>query len=305
MKKTFESIQLGTIEIFIKAAETGSFTKAASELGIGAPAVSRSIARLEKRLGTQLFSRSTRTIRLTDDGQTYFNESRDALRQLLNAENAISGKQQEPSGQLRISVPTTYGHYRIMPLIAEFLERYPNVEMEVNISNQNIDFIQQGYDLAIRLGTPQDSRLVARKIEDAALGVYAAPEILKRTGKPETPQDLERMPLVLFDMPSTGKPLPWIFEYEGKKLEFSFSSRIHVSEDVLGCINHAVHGGGYVQTYDFIVREHLESGKLVEVLHNHRGRSRPFSMLYPQSRHLSSRVRAFTNFVLEKCKLQR
>jgi DNA-binding transcriptional LysR family regulator len=148
--------------------------------------------------------------------------------------------------------------------------------------------------LAIRLGVPQDSRLVARKLEDAALGVYASASYLKQRGVPQTLNDLPRHDCIQFIMPSTGKTLPWSFHGPDGDIEYSFASSIRFSGDVLGCVGYAHAGGGIFQTYDFIVAGNRYPD-LVEILTPYRGRARPFSVLYPQNRHLSTRVRAFVD----------
>jgi DNA-binding transcriptional LysR family regulator len=298
--RTFGPIQLGSIEIFVKAAETLSFAQAANELGLGAPAVSRSIARLEARLGVPLFARSTRQVRLTDDGRLYLEQCKQALQQISNVEETLSGHRSEPSGLLRMSMPTTYAHHRIIPCLAEFAALYPKIEIELNVSNRNIDFIEEGYDLAIRLGEPADNRLVARKLEDAALGLFTSPAYLKKARAPKTLTELKVHKLIQFELPSSGRPMPWIFKDGGKDIEFNFKSKIAFSDDVLACVNYAKHDGGLFQTYDFIVADDLSNGTLVEVLKSLRGRSRPFSILYPQNRHLSQRVRVFVDFTLKK-----
>jgi DNA-binding transcriptional LysR family regulator len=298
--RTFSPTQIGSIEIFIKAAETLSFAQAANELGLGAPAISRSIARLEERLGISLFARSTRKVRLTDDGKLYFEQCKQALQQINNVEETLSGNRREPVGLLRMSMPTTYAHHRIIPCLAEFAALYPKIEIEVNVSNRNIDFIEEGYDLAIRLGEPSDNRLVARKLEDATLGLFASPQYLKTTRVPKSLDELKTHKLIQFELPSSGRPMPWIFRDRGKDIEFNFKSKIAFSDDVLACINYAKHHGGLFQTYDFIVAGNVRNGALVEVLKPLRGRSRPFSILYPQNRHLSQRVRVFVDFILKK-----
>jgi DNA-binding transcriptional LysR family regulator len=298
--RAFGPTQIGSIEIFIKAAETLSFAQAANELGLGAPAVSRSIARLEERLGIPLFARSTRKVRLTDDGRLYFEECKQALQQINNVEETLSGNRSAPSGLLRMSMPTTYAHHRIIPCLAEFAALYPKIEIELNVSNRNIDFIEERYDLAIRLGEPADNRLVARKLEDAALGLFASPQYLKTIRVPKTLDELKAHKLIQFELPSTGRRMSWIFRDRGKDIEFSFKSKISFSDDVLACVSYAKHHGGLFQTYDFIVAHDVRNGTLVEVLKPLRGRSRPFSILYPQNRHMSQRVRVFVDFILKK-----
>ncbi|MES2947921.1 MAG: LysR family transcriptional regulator [Pseudomonadota bacterium] len=300
MSRSFDPVQLGSIEMFCKAAELQGFTAAAQALGVTAAAVSRSVGRLEERLGAKLFTRTTRLMRLTEEGRAYFEQCRQALAQIENAERAINGSQAEPAGLLRISMPTTYGHYRVLPILPQFMQRYPKIQVEVDLSNRNIDFVEEGYDLAIRGGTPTDSRLVARTLEDASFGVFAAPQYLARRGTPEKPEQLQDHDCVAFVLPSTGRGLPWVFRQQGQDLDMAVQSRVSMQGDVLGCLTHAVGGGGLLQAYHFVAQRYVESGSLVEVLQAFGGRSRPFSILYPQNRHLSAKVRAFVGFLLGK-----
>ena len=300
MSRHFEPVQLGTIELFCKAAELGSFTAAAEALGLTQGAVSRSIARLEERLGVRLFQRSTRSVRLTDDGELYRSQCQQALDQIAEAERAITGHQAEPAGTLRISAPTTYGNFRLLPWLPRFSERYPKVALEVDISNRNVDLVEDGFDLAIRLGEPKDSRLIARKLEDATMGLFAAPAYLQRAGTPENLDDLRRHACIQFVLPSTGRPMPMIFRAGGRDIDYPFNSRLRVREDVLAAVTWARAGGGLFQIYHFIAQEFVARGELVEVLQAFNGRSRPFSVLYPQNRHLSARVRTFVDFLFKQ-----
>lgn len=304
MTRAFDPVLLGSIELFCKAAETTSFTATAHAMGVTPAAVSRSIGRLETRLGVRLFARTTRQIRLTEDGQLYFDQCRQALAQIADVERVIGGHREVPTGLLRISVPTTYGHHRVLPLLPRFAELYPDVQIDLDISNRNINLIDEGFDLAIRAGEPQDSRLVARKLEDATMGIYASPDYLARRGTPRNLQALARHDCVRFVMPSTGKTIPWLVSHAGPDgradIDITVSGRVKVREDILGCINYAKAGGGLVQAYHFIVQKDLQRGELVEVLRKHSGRSRPFCVVYPQNRHLSAKVRSFVDFMVSQ-----
>ncbi|MNJ94601.1 HTH-type transcriptional regulator DmlR [compost metagenome] len=304
MQRNFDDVLLGSIELFCLAAEAGSFTSAANTAGVTPAAVSRSISRLEARLGVRLFVRTTRQIRLTDGGRIYFEQCREALAQLVDAERQVTGGQLKPAGLLRISVPTPYGHYRLLPLLPEFRQRYPDVQVEVHISNRNIDFAEEAYDLAIRGRAPADSNLIARKLEDAELVLVAAPSYLKRAGKPKSLEDLQKHECIQFELPSTGRRIPWIFhpngKANGKAVDVVTSGGYSCAEDVLGIVTLARSGAGLVQTYRFIVEDDLRNGSLVELLPQFGGTSRPFILLYPHARHLSSRVRAFVDFLMEK-----
>ena len=290
--------QLTTIALFCKSAELGSFSSAAQAMGVTPAAVSRGVGRLEDRLGLKLFRRTTRSMQLTDDGRMYFEQCRTAIAQIDAAEKNLTGQAAEPRGLLRISAPSTYAHYRLLPRLAEFRNRYPLVELEINITTRNIDFVEEGYDAAIRLGSPPDSRLIARKLEDARIGVYASPQYLKRRGTPDTLkqlQDRRLHTLLPFVLPSTGKVLPWMFMQAGEQISLLPHSNIRVSDDPLGCVVLARNAVGLVQTYSWIADSYGK--ELLEVLQPHSGCTRPFYLLYPQNKHLSASVRALVDFL--------
>ncbi|UZD98238.1 LysR substrate-binding domain-containing protein [Pseudomonas corrugata] len=299
MKRHFEDLQLGSIELFCLAAEAGSFTAAAQVAGVTPAAVSRSIFRLEERLGSRLFVRTTRSIRLTDAGKTYFEQCRQALTQLVEAQQEMMGAQSMPSGQLRISLPTTYGHHRILPLLPAFRALYPHVSVDVHLSNRNIDFVAEGYDLAIRVRAQPDSSLIARLLEDARLVVVAAPDYLRKAGTPGALEDLDDHECIQFELPSSGRRISWLFNVDGKEREVFGQGNYCCSDDVLGGVTLARHGAGLFQTYRFIVEQELADGSLVEVLQPFSGRSRPFTLLYPHGRYMPQRVRAFVDFLLQ------
>jgi DNA-binding transcriptional LysR family regulator len=294
------NVQLASIAMFCKAAELGGFTSAATALGLTPAAVSRGIARLEKRLGLKLFRRTTRSVQLTEDGRVYFEQCRSALTQIEDAELTLTGQHGEPRGPLRVSVPSTYAHYRLLPRLGAFRTRYPQIELEIHVASRNIDFVEEGYDIAIRVGEPPDSRLVARKLEDASLGVFASPAYLAKHGTPQTPADLKSSAhtALTFILPSTGRPLPWVFTKEGAPLEIAAKSPVRVSEEPLSAVELARAGLGLVQTFRWVALAGCEP--LIEVLQAYAGRSRPFYVLYPQNRQLSTRVRVFVDFLLEQ-----
>jgi DNA-binding transcriptional LysR family regulator len=300
MQRQFEDLLLGSIELFCLAAELGSFTVAANAASVTPAAVSRSVARLETRLGVRLFVRTTRQIRLTDAGKRYFEQCRGALSQLADAEREATGQQTTPAGVLRISMPTPYGHYRVLPLLAEFRERYPAVVVEAHLSNRNIDFADESFDLAIRGRAPRDSGLIARKLEDAELVVVASPAYLRRAPKLETPDDLVDHECIQFELPSSGRNLAWRFRRDGEFVDLMTRGGYGSSGDALAIVTLARHGAGVIQTYRFIVEKDLADGTLTELLKPYGGCSRPFVLLYPHGRHLSSRVRSFVDFLMEK-----
>jgi DNA-binding transcriptional LysR family regulator len=260
MSRQFDDVLLGSIELFCLAAEHGGFTAAALVAGVTPTAVSRSISRLEARLGLRLFVRTTRSVKLTEVGRTYFEQCRLALAQLVEAEREAMGRQAEAAGTLRISIPTTYGHHRVLPLLPAFRLAHPGVKVHVHLSNRNIDFVEEGYDMAIR--------------------VRAQPECIQ------------------YELPSSGRRIAWLFNEAGKQRDILADGALSSSDDVLAGVTLAKHHGGLFQTYRFIVEKELASGELVEVLTAFNGRSRPFTLLYPSGRHLPLRMRVFVDFLL-------
>ena len=300
MTRQFDDILLGSIELFCSTAELGSFTAAATAAGVTPAAVSRAISRLEARLDVRLFVRTTRTLHLTEAGREYHEQCRAALAQLVEAERMVTGRQSAPSGLLRISLPTPYGHYRVLPLLPEFTRRYPDVRIEFHLSNRNVDFGDEGFDLAIRGRAPADSTMIARQLEDAELVVVAAPAYLERAGTPDSLEALRGHNCIQFALPSNGRNIPWLFRDGGEDIELPTSGLYGCAEDILGAVTLARAGGGLFQTYRFIVDADLRAGRLVEVLPQYGGRSRPFCLIYPHARHVALRVRAFVDFLVEQ-----
>jgi DNA-binding transcriptional LysR family regulator len=281
--------------------DAGNYTQAATQLGLTPAAVSKAVARHEAAFGAPLFRRTTRNVQLTDAGRSYYERCRQALALLEDAERSLSLHQEQPEGLVRISMPTTYGHYRVLPLIREFTQEHPRIAFELNISNDNVDLVGERFDLAIRMGEIDDSSLVARKLEDATVGVFAAPGYCKRHGTPKHPTDLGQHLCIGFLRPSTGRALHWGFKDEaGKPFQVDHSKRLRCSGDVLGCVTLARSGAGLVQTYHYIVREDLQQGRLIEVLKPFAGRSARFSLLQPPGQRASLAVRTFADVLIAR-----
>ncbi len=291
------AVQLSSIELFCKAAETHHFAAAAEALGVTPAAVSRAIARLEARLGVRLFARTTRQVRLTEEGRLYHDQCRQALAQIAAVEAALAGRHAEVSGTLRVSLPTTYGHHRVLPRLPTFLHHHPRLHMDVQLTNHNVDFVEEGFDVAVRLGTPPDSRLVARLLEHATLGLFAAPAYLAARGTPRALAELDTHALLPFVRPSSGRPMPWLLRVNGRDVDHGVPAQLRCAGDPLAAVRLAEAGAGIVQTYHFIVAEALARGALVELMPQLGGRTRPFHALYPPHRHLNASVRAFVDFL--------
>lgn len=273
-------------------ADNDSFTAGAVALSTTPSVLSRAVTRLENRLGAQLLRRTTRRISLTEAGRQYLEQARAAFILLGDAEREMLGQAGALRGRIRLSVPTTYGHHRVPDLLAQFARRYPQVKVELNITNRSVDLTAEGFDLAIRLGEFADSGLVARKLRDESLCLVASPAYLRRAGTPRLLADLQAHACLPFILPRTGRIAPWVFRDGDKDIEWTATPTVEVSDDVLGVVSLAVAGMGICQSYDFIVQDHLAAGRLAEVLPQLRGRTRPFSVVYAPHRRQSAATRA-------------
>ncbi len=290
MRRKFE--HLGDVELFQATVETGSFSAAAVSMGMSPSAISRAVERLERHLGLQLLRRTTRSLSLTDAGRTYLERSLAAFALMDDTEQTLRGDTREVSGRVRLSVPTTWGHHRAAARLSDFAQRYPDVAIELSVSNRNVDLVAEGFDVAVRRGSLPDSGLVARTLEDASLCLVASPDYLRRRGVPQMIADLEHHDCLPFILPSTGKRMAWELRENGEDLDWTPPARIAVSDDALGCVSLAEHGAGIAQTFDFVVEAALAQGRLVEVLPQTRGRSRLFSLIYAPHRRLPAATRA-------------
>jgi len=282
---------------FCTTFELGSFSKAARSLGVTPQAVSRSVVRLEETLGVSLFRRTTRSLAATDAARVYYRSARQALDLLARAERELAPSEARLRGRVRVSVPTSYGHHRLLPSLARFRELHPEIALDVHVGNRNVDFTREPYDLAVRLGSIRTKGLIARKLGDFPLGVYAAPSYLARRGTPKHPRELADHDCISFVMPSTGRVLPWTFG--ARRANVTPRATLRCSEDILALVTLARAGLGLVQTYDFLVTRELERGELVEVMRDHRGASRPFSLVYPSTPTRSPAARALIELVLD------
>ncbi|MBP1205272.1 DNA-binding transcriptional LysR family regulator [Duganella sp. 1411] len=300
MQRAFEDVMLGSIELLLSVAELGSFTLAANSAGISPAAVSKAVMRLEKRLGLQIFVRSTRKMRLTDAGERYVDGCRNALTLLREAEQSATGAQVVPTGRLRFSLPTPYAHWRVLPLIAAFRRLYPQVKINIHISNQSVSLTSEQFDIAIRGNTPADSGMVARKIEDAELVIVASPEYLRAAPPLRTPADLAHHQCIQFLLPRTGKNSLWSYVEDGVVREYEVAGDIVCEEEYLGGLALARGGAGVYQMYRFAVEDDLKAGRLVELLQEYGGATRPFYLIFPRTPVQPARLRVFIDFLMDK-----
>lgn len=285
------SMQWQGICEFTAVAESGSFTQAAKKLIISTAQVSRQVSELEQRLNTKLFYRTTRKVTLTEEGQLFYQQCHSILEGLENAERSLTNLQSTPQGKIRITAPVTYGERHIIPLINQFLIRYPQVEIEVQLSNQRVNLIDEGYDLAIRLGHLDDSSLIAKRISTRQHFLCASPSYIDHYGKPESIEDLKQHNCLL------GSSDFWLFyskTNKDKKARVSGSLRCNSG---LGLVDAALKGIGIVQLPEYYVIDHIHKGSLVVLLNDQQRKQEGIWALYPQNKYLANKVRLLIDFL--------
>ena len=285
---------LGSLDVFVRVGESRSFTAAGQQLGISASAVSKAIARLEERLATRLFHRSTRTVTLTPEGALFLERCRRILGEVEAAENELAQSNQTPRGKLRISLPSV--GLLFMPQFAEFKRQHPDIELDIDCSDRLVDVIEEGFDAVIRTGEPSDSRLMARKLGSYRRIMVGAPKYFEQHGVPKTPEDLMQHRCLLYRFPSSGKVDQWPLSRGGQTLIFDLASSMTANTlEPLVCF--AESGLGIACMPDIAIRQQLEIGSLVSVLDEFNRDHTILRVLWPSSRHLSPKLRVFVDYV--------
>ena len=291
-----QDIDLNDIQIFCRAAESKNFTEASIAIGVTPSAVSKAVSRLEKKLNIKLFHRSTRSMRLTEEGKSYYLVCTEAVGNIRDIELQISNSI-EPSGVVRVSVPNSYGVKKLLPLINDFLEQHQkNLLIDVSFSNSYINFTKDEFDLAVRLGDLVDDRLVAKYVNDAIPVLVASPQYIAKYGMPESLEDLQHHKCIGLRFSHTREVIPWNFA--GLEAPFHFRpSMIH--SDSIGAYETVVNGFGIMQFFDYAVNEDLLSGRVIEILPELRPKGKPVHLVYPTSHYMPAKVRVFMDYLLK------
>jgi LysR family transcriptional regulator, regulator for bpeEF and oprC len=284
--------RLSLMEYFVRAVETGSFSAVAREFGIGQPNVSRYIAALEQRLGTRLLHRSTRKLTLTPEGERYFTDVKRVLDAVAEADSLARGED-EPGGLLRIACSSSLGRDYVLPAIGSFLERYPKVGIDVQISDRFVDLVEEGVDLAIRIGILKDSALRARRIGTAERVCVASPAYLARHPAPRVPQDLQSHECVIYTLLSSGRV--WTF----RDAEVEVRGRF-LADTPDGIYRGVLDGFGIAYAPVWLFERAVLDGRLQLVLLDHLGPPMPIQVIYSGRRLVSRRASTFTNFIAEE-----
>ncbi len=286
---------LSDLLAFSEIVKQGSLSAAGRELGVSTAVISKRLKRLESKLSTSLVVRSTRTLRITDEGDKYFKHCQYILSAVEEAENEILYKNNIPKGKLKISVPAYFGQLHVAPLLPVFLKLYPNVEISINFSDQFVDIIQDGYDLAIRIDNLQDSNLIAKKIGVDQRVVVASPEYISNYGKPDVPNDLQNHNALLFSNPAPFNL--WTF-YNSNKDKYDIRVSGNFETNNCESLNKAVLSGlGIALRPKWDVWKLIEQGDLVSIFPEFEAPKFDIQAVYPSKNYLPYRVRLFIDLL--------
>ena len=284
--------RIEAMQTFVAVADLKGFAPAARKLHLSPPAVTRLIAALEEHLGARLLQRTTRTVALTDAGARYLERARRILADIEEAELAAEGERSRPTGRLVVSAPVGFGRLHVSPVMSAYLKRYPEVSAELRLEDRLVSLVEDGVDLAVRIGHLPDSSLVARQVGSMRRIVVASPAYLKAHGEPKTPEAVASHQIIRF---GAGE---WRFVRDGRDLEIAVTPRL-ATNNADAAIQCAEAGGGLTRVMAYQATAAVKRGRLKIVLQSFEQPPLPIHMVYPTSRLLSAKVRAFIDLVVE------
>src|SRR6185437_11906152 len=286
------------ISSFVRVVEAKSFRAAAAQLGMTPSGVSRAVARLEEQIGVRLLFRSTRALNLTDDGESFYHRCKDILADLGEAVDALGYARTKPRGKLRVAMNVSVGRAGLIPNLADFEERYPDIRLELSMSERNIGLIEEGIDCAIRMGELEDSNLVARKLGSFSNVLCASPGYLARHGTPTCLDDLKRHQCINYVYPTSGRAYQWQFDSPDGRVALDVDAHLLIN-DGESVIQAAIAGLGIIQVPHLLAAGPIGHGKLQVIMEDTISTGSPVWIVYPQKKHLSARVHAFIDWVQE------
>lgn len=290
--------QLSAIRAFSRVVETGSFTRAADSLDMPNATLSKLVRELEAHLGVRLLQRTTRRVSVTAEGQAYYEKAGRVLRDLDDIDTSFSAARATPRGLLRVDVGGSTARDVLVPALPDFLTRYPDIRVELGVSDRPVNLISENVDCVIRGGPLDDSSLVARHLGDAVLMTCASPAYLKAHGVPAYPEELHNGHRLVSYLLSSGRPVPFRFTTDAGRLEIKPAHRLGINESNAH-LAAAIAGMGLVQTFGYAAAAALQRGALTEVLQPWRPAPYPFHVVYPNNRHVTHRLRVFIDWLAE------
>jgi DNA-binding transcriptional LysR family regulator len=286
------------MQAFARVVETGSFTKAAETLHMSRTSVTQLVQQLEARLRVRLLNRTTRKVNVTADGAVYYERVQRVLADVDDAESDLSSASAAPRGRLRVDVPTPLARLILVPALPAFHARYPDLQLDMGVSDRMVDMIDENVDCVVRGGELTDLSLVARRVGDLPLGVYAAPAYLAASGTPLHPRELEgtQHRTVGFRSARTGKALPYLLQRDGERLQVQ-GRHVFSFDDGNAYLAAGVAGLGVVWLPHYLAKAHLASGELVPLFDGWRLAPMPMYVAFPPNRHASARLRVFIDWI--------
>lgn len=288
--------RLDEMLVLTRVLELGSLSAAARALNRTPSAVSKLVNRLEERLGTRLLQRNTRKLVATVEGRLFAERAREILADLKELEDEVGRAHREPSGVLKLSLSHGFGHAQVLPLLPDFLARYPKIRMDIVFAERHVDLVTEGFDAAVRIGAVGDDRLIARQVFQHRLTTCAAPAYLASRGTPATPAELSQHDCLLFAVPTTLNN--WRFRHPDGRMETIQVKGPVVCHDAIALRALAAQGVGIIRTSDYVLAEPLASGALVPILTDYADRDAvPAHVVYPSRKHLAAKVRVFVDYL--------
>ena len=286
---------LSDIAVFVQVVDSGSFTAAAERLELSRSVISKYISRLEQQLGVRLLNRTTRRLSLTEAGQILYQRSQLGLEAIAEAQQEVAQLQQTPAGRLRINSPMSFGILHIAPLLAEFQQRYPQVKVDMNLDDRQIDLVEAGFDLGIRIATLGDSSLVAKRMAPCRHVLCAAADYLAAQGTPHTPEQLSTHRSLVYGYHDA--PNQWqLGDADGSRIQVPLQGALRMNNS-LALREAALQGAGIVLIPTFIVGDDIRAGRLIRLLPEYALLEVSIYAVYPQRQWLSPKVRAFIDFM--------
>jgi DNA-binding transcriptional LysR family regulator len=291
--------QLSAMRVFIRVVETGNFTRAADMLAMPKATVTNLIQGLEAHLRTKLLNRTTRRVMVTTDGALYYERAAQIISELEELDGSLSNSQSLPTGRLRVEMAGAFADPIIVPALCDFYQRYPDIRIDLGVSDRPVDYLAENVDCALRAGTPADQSLIARRVSEVTMVTCAAPLYIEKFGVPQRPEELETDHYsVSYFRAQTNRTLPFEFRKDNETLEINPRYIVAVN-DSRTYMTAALTGLGVVQAPLFMIREALAKGDLVRVLPEWTRDPLPLYVVYPPNRHLSNKVRVFVDWLVK------
>jgi LysR family transcriptional regulator for bpeEF and oprC len=287
---------LNALLVFVKVAETRSFTLAAQRLGLTSSAISKSIARLEQELGVKLLTRSTRLVSLTGEGASFFDRCKQILTEIEDAETAVTATTATPKGRLRLQMPVGFGRRVIVPRMWEFTQRFPELSVDIELSDRLVDLTYEAVDAVVHIGTVTDDRVVSHRLCNLSFAAYASPEYLAKNGTPQSPDELDQHQCLAYLLPLTGDHREWRFTKNGQDHSRVVSGALNIN-NAESLIEAAVAGAGIVMVSDFIAGNAMRSGKIQRILSDYVVAGPEVSVLHLPRSTLAAKVRVLVDYL--------